>query len=176
MKKQNIVLLGFMGTGKSTVGKRLAKILGWDFVDTDAKIEALTGTSISEIFRKHGETRFRSEEVLLVKRLKERHHCVIATGGGTVLNPENWKELSQRGLMIALYAPLDEIYRRIGHRNDRPLLRGDREEIQALWERRQPIYGKADWVIDTTNRGVDEVVQEILQVIKGESDIEMAEN
>jgi shikimate kinase len=167
MEKHNIVLLGFMGTGKSTVGKRLAKDLGWDFIDTDAEIEELTETSINEIFRRHGETRFRSEEQLLVKRLKRRKHCVIATGGGTVLNPQNWEDLAQTGVMIALYAPLDEIYERIGHRNDRPLMKGDREEIEALWEVRQPIYGKADCVIDTTNMGIEDVVQEVTRVIKG---------
>lgn len=176
MKKRKIILLGFMGTGKSTVGKRLAKTLEWDFVDTDAEIEELTGSSIAEIFRRHGETRFRSEEELLIKRLREREDCVIATGGGTVLNPLNWEELSHDSMMIALYAPLDEIYRRIGYRNDRPLMKGDREEVEALWQERQPIYSKADWVIDTTNKGIEDVVQEVIQVVKGEITYERTEN
>jgi shikimate kinase len=167
MEKENIILVGFMGTGKSTVGKRLAKILGWSFLDTDVEIEELTGLTISEIFRRHGETRFRSEEELLVKRLKEKRKFVIATGGGTVLNPLNWEELSQDGLMIALYAPLDEIYDRIGYRNDRPLLKGDRQEIEELWLKRQPIYNKADYIIDTTDKDIDEVVMEIIEVIDG---------
>lgn len=176
MEKRNIILIGFMGTGKSTVGKHLAKTLGWSFVDTDVEIEELTGLSVSEIFRRHGETRFRSEERLLVRRLKERENYVIATGGGTVLNPQNWEELAQSGVMITLYAPLDEIYERIGYRNDRPLLRGDREEIEERWAERQPIYRQADWIIDTTDMGIDEVVQEIIHVIKGGASDERAEN
>lgn len=166
-EKQNIILVGFMGTGKSSVGKRLAKLLGWSFIDTDVEIERLTGLSVSEIFRRHGETRFRSEERLLVMRLKEQGNCVIATGGGTVLNPLNWEELDQSGVMITLYASLDVIYERIGYRNDRPLLKGDREEIEERWAKRQPVYRKADLIIDTTDMGIDEVVQEIIHEIKG---------
>jgi shikimate kinase len=176
MEKRNIILVGFMGTGKSTVGKRLAKVLGWSFVDTDAEIGDVTGLNISEIFRRHGETRFRSEERLVVKRLKEREHCIIATGGGTVLDPQNWEDLSKTGVMITLYAPLDEIYERIGHRSDRPLLKGSREEVQKLWEERQPIYGKADWILDTTDKGIDEVVVEIIQGIEGGLTFERAQN
>lgn len=167
--KQNIILIGFMGTGKSTVGKRLANSLGWSFLDTDAEIEKLTGLCIADIFKRHGETRFRSEEALLVKRLKDRKESVIATGGGTVLNPENWKELSQYGIIIALYAPLKEIYERIGQRNDRPLLKGSRREVEKLWVERQPIYEKADYVIDTAEKSIDEVVEEIILVIKGDA-------
>lgn len=166
-EKQNIILVGFMGTGKSSVGRRLAKLLGWSFIDTDFEIERLTGLSVSEIFRRHGETRFRSEERLLVRRLKEQENCVIATGGGTVLNPLNWEELAQSGVMITLYAPLDVIYERIGYRNDRPLLKGDQEEIEERWAKRQPIYRQADLIIDTTDMGIDEVVQEIIHEIKG---------
>ena len=96
----NIVLIGFMGTGKSTVGKRLAKSLGWEFIDTDVAIEELTGLSVADLFRLHGETRFRSEEALLVKRLSEQKGYIIATGGGTVLNPENWRYLAQHGVLV----------------------------------------------------------------------------
>lgn len=176
IEKPNIILMGFMGTGKSTVGKRLARILGWSFMDTDAEIERLTGLSVSEIFRRHGETRFRSEERLLVKRLKERENCVIATGGGTVLDPQNLEELAQSGVMITLYAPVDEIYERIGYRNDRPLLRGEREEVEKLWAERQPFYRQADYIIDTTDMGIDEVVQEIIQLIEGRTHDKKAEN
>ena len=157
-----IVLIGFMGTGKSTVGKRLAKVLGWEFIDTDREIEEVTGLSVAEIFKRFGETRFRSEEQLVVKRLSGREYCVIATGGGTMLNPENWKLLSENGLIIALYAPLDTILARVGHRNDRPLLKGSREELERLWACRQVVYAQADITLDTTNKGIDEVVNEIL--------------
>lgn len=164
---ENIILLGFMGSGKSSVGKRLAKSLKWDFIDTDAAIEEISGMSVQEIFRKHGETRFRSEEEVLVKRLQDRRHYVIATGGGTVLNPDNRELLSRIGLMVSLYASLDTILERIGNRNDRPLLKASPEEIEQLWSDRQPVYNQADLVIDTTDIGIDDVVREILQKIEG---------
>lgn len=165
----NIILVGFMGTGKSTVGRRLAKLLNRNFIDTDQEIERLTGMTVSEIFRRHGETRFRSEERLLVKRLSDQKGYVIATGGGTVLNPDNWQDLAQSGVIISLYAPLDEIYKRIGYRNDRPLLKGDRKEVEELWTRRQPIYNQANWIIDTLNKGIDQVVEEIVDLLEGGS-------
>lgn len=159
---RNIVLTGFMGTGKSTVGKRLAKLLAWDFVDTDWEIEEVTGLSVPEIFRRYGETRFRSEESLVVQRLCLQEQLVIATGGGTILNPTNWEALAQNGIVITLYAPLDVILDRVGYRNDRPLLKGSQEAIQHLWTERQDAYAKADFTVDTTQRDVEEVVQEIL--------------
>lgn len=167
MKIENIVLIGFMGTGKTSVGKRLAKHLNWDFLDTDLAIEEISGASVSEIFRKHGETRFRSEETVLMKRLRERKKMVIATGGGAPLNPENWEALSETGIIISLFAPIDTILERIGNKNDRPLLREGRDEAQKLWLSRQPIYNQADLVIDTTELDIDEVVNEILCKIEG---------
>ncbi|WP_425802783.1 shikimate kinase [Desulfitobacterium sp. Sab5] len=162
MKIRNIVLVGFMGTGKTTVGRRLAKHLNWDFIDTDAAIEEISGMSIPEIFRRHGETRFRSEEIVLVKRLLERDGCVISTGGGTPLSPDNWEMLSQMGYIISLYADIDTILERIGGSSERPLLKAGRDENERLLLSRQPIYDKADLTIDTTKSSIDEVVDEIL--------------
>lgn len=167
MKRENIVLIGFMGTGKTSVGKRLAKHLDWDFIDTDAAIEEISGMSVSEIFRKHGQTRFRSEETVLIKRLMNDKKKVMATGGGTPLKPGNWEILSETGIIISLYAPIDTILERIGTKNDRPLLREGREAAQELWLSRQPIYNQADLIIDTTELDVDEVVDEIMQKIEG---------
>jgi len=159
---RNIVLIGFMGTGKSTVGKRLAQSLAWDFVDTDYEIGEVTSLSVSEIFRRHGETRFRSEESIVVARLSQQERLVIATGGGTVLNPLNWNALAQNGIVIALHASLEAILARIGHKNDRPLLKGPREAIEKLWSERQDCYAQADFIVDTSQKNVDEVVKEIL--------------
>ena len=159
---RNIVLIGFMGTGKSTVGKRLAQSLAWDFVDTDCEIGEITNLSITEIFRRHGETRFRSEERIVVERLSQQEQIVIATGGGTVLNPLNWEALAQNGIVIALHASLEAILSRIGHKNDRPLLKGSQEEIEKLWSERQKCYAQADFTVDTSEKDVDEVVSEIL--------------
>ncbi|HWQ42906.1 MAG TPA: shikimate kinase [Desulfosporosinus sp.] len=160
---RNIVLIGFMGTGKSTVGKRLALSLVWDFVDTDLEVGEVTSMSVPEIFRRYGETRFRSEERLVVQRLSRQEQMVIATGGGTVLNPLNWKDLTQNGILIGLHASMEEIISRIGHKNDRPLLKSTKEEIEKLWSQRRECYAKADLMIDTTQKDIDEVVSEILE-------------
>lgn len=163
---RNIVLIGFMGTGKSTVGRRLAQSLAWNFVDTDCEIGEVNNLSVSEIFRRYGETRFRSEESIVVARLSQQEQLVIATGGGTVLNPLNWKALAEKGIVIALHASLDAILARIGHKNDRPLLKGPREAIEKLWAERQACYAQADYIIDTTEKNVDEVVKEIQALLE----------
>ncbi|MDR3599050.1 MAG: shikimate kinase [Desulfosporosinus sp.] len=159
---RNIVLIGFMGTGKSTVGKYLAQSLAWDFVDTDCEIGEVTNLSVTEIFRRHGETRFRSEERIVVARLSQQEQIVIATGGGTVLNPHNWEALAQNGIVIGLHASIEAILSRIGHKNDRPLLKGPKEEIEKLWSERQEFYAQADLTVDTTEKSIEEVVNEIL--------------
>ncbi len=171
----NIVLIGFMGTGKSTVGKRLAQSLAWDFVDTDCEIGEVTSLSVSEIFRRHGETRFRSEESIVVARLSQQERLVIATGGGTVLNPLNWNALAQKGIVIALHASLETILDRIGHKNDRPLLKGPREEIEKLWSKRQECYAQANFIVDTSKKNVDEVVREILTWLERRMEDELNE-
>jgi shikimate kinase len=162
---RNIVLIGFMGTGKSTVGKRLALLLAWDFVDTDLEVAEVTNMSVTEIFRRYGETRFRSEERLVVQRVSQQEKIVIATGGGTVINPQNWESLSRNGIVIGLHASLEEIINRIGHKNDRPLLKGSTEAIEKLWSERQEFYAKADYTVDTTQKDIDDVVSEILEVL-----------
>lgn len=164
---RNIVLIGFMGTGKSTVGKRLAQSLAWDFVDTDWEIGEVTSLSVTEIFRRHGETRFRSEERLVVQRLSQQEKIVIATGGGTVLNPLNWEALARNGIVVGLHASLETILGRIGHKNDRPLLKATKEEIEKLWSKRQECYAQAEFTVDTSEKDVDEVVSEILARLRG---------
>lgn len=162
---QNIVLIGFMGAGKSTVGRRLALELNWKFIDTDLVIEEVTGLTIPNIFRRYGESRFRSEESLVVKKICSGQHCVISTGGGTVLNPENFELLQQSGLVIYLYATLEAILQRVGN-SDRPLLKRSPAEVVSLWQSRQATYAKAHYTIDTTNKGIEEVVKEILSLVE----------
>ncbi|MDR3288587.1 MAG: shikimate kinase [Peptococcaceae bacterium] len=158
----NIILIGFMGSGKTTVGKALAKHLSWDFVDTDVEIEKVTELSIAEIFRRYGEIRFRSEECLLIDKIRSCQGCVIATGGGTVLNPENRQKLSAIGLMIHLQVTLEEASARITQKSTRPLLKGSREELEDIWRSRQPVYEEADVTVDTTNKDIETITQEIL--------------
>lgn len=159
---RNIALIGFMGTGKSTVGKKLARLLNWEFLDTDLEIERLCEMSVTEIFQKFGEKRFRSEETLLVKRLSDYNQFVIATGGGLMVDPENWRNLEKNALIICLYAPLDKLSERVGESSQRPLFKGKREDIEALWQGRQAVYAKADVTVDTTFKDADEVVDAIL--------------
>ncbi|MDA8228398.1 MAG: shikimate kinase [Desulfitobacterium hafniense] len=163
---KNIILIGFIGSGKSTVGKRLSKVLGWEFIDTDWEVEEITGLDIPGIFKRHGETRFRSEEVLVVKKIVSKTKVVIATGGGTVVNQESWEALAQTGVMIHLYAPVDVILDRVGHKKDRPLLKKDLEEVKNLWLRRQVIYQKADYTVDTSDKNIDQVVAAVLALVE----------
>lgn len=164
---KNIVLIGFMATGKSTVGRRLAQCLRRTFVDTDKEIEAVTGKTIAQIFAKDGEKRFRSEENLIVKKLVSREGLVIATGGGLVLNPGNFRLLGENGIIIALTAPPDIIFQRVKGKKQRPLLtKGDlRENINRLLQERQGIYQKADLIVDTGTHTLDETVGQITTFI-----------
>ncbi|MEW6621694.1 MAG: shikimate kinase [Bacillota bacterium] len=167
--KNNIVLIGFMGTGKTAVGKRVSKRLGKTFFDTDEDIEKVCGMSIGRIFNDYGEVRFRSEEHLAVKRACKLDNAVIATGGGVVLNQDNIDLLSDKGLIIALNADPQEIQKRVSKRNSyRPLLGNDKSvaKIIELLELRKPLYQKADFTIDTTGKDLEEVVNEVLQCIE----------
>lgn len=169
---RNIVLIGFMGTGKSTVGKLLAQSLGWEFVDTDFVIGEVTSLSVTEIFRLHGETRFRSEERIVVTRLSQLNQIVIATGGGTVVDPRNFEALAQNGIIVGLHASIEAIINRIGHKNDRPLLKGTTEAIEKLWSERQECYAQADFTVDTSQKNINEVVSEILARLERMTDNE----
>jgi shikimate kinase len=162
---RNIILIGFMGAGKSTVGKRLAAVLNWKFIDTDLVIEEVAGMSISNIFRRYGESRFRSEESLIIKKVCSSQSCVISTGGGTVMNPENFDVLKRSGFVIYLYVSLEDVLQRVGS-SDRPLLKRSPEEVLLLWQSRQETYAQAHCTVDTTNKGVEEVVNEILRLLE----------
>lgn len=111
--KKNIILIGFMGTGKSSLGRRLARRLGYKFIDTDSAIEKVTGKTVAQIFRKDGEIRFRSEEKLQVRKLSGQSGLVVATGGGTVLDQENVDLLKQNGIFICLRADPEIILQRV---------------------------------------------------------------
>ncbi len=166
----NLVLIGFMGSGKTTVGFRLAKALNWRFIDTDLEIEKLTGLTITRIFIKHGERRFRSEEELMVKKVALMSNAVIATGGGVVLNPENTRRLKVNGIIVWLKANPGAIVKRIGHNRNRPLLRprADAQRIKEMLKERERYYNEAaDIIIDTHGKKHEQVVAEILRKIEG---------
>lgn len=160
---KNIVLIGFMGTGKTAAGRRLAYRLKRKFIDTDAEIEKITGKTIAQIFAKDGVIRFRSEEALLVKKLAVREGLVISTGGGLVLDPENVQLLKENGVLIALTTPPEVIYDRVKNKNSRPLLmKGElQEQIHSLLKERHGTYDVAEFTVDTGTCIVDEVVEQI---------------
>lgn len=165
--EKNIVLIGFMGAGKTSVGRTIAQKLGWTFLDTDQEIERLNGLPVHEIFRRYGEIRFRSEERLLAGKLVTRQRLVIATGGGMVKYPENVELLKQNGILVWLKVGPEIVLRRVGKRAaDRPLLRGklNIEEIGSLLAEREAIYEKiADVVVANENKSLDELAREIIQ-------------
>ncbi|QNB45506.1 shikimate kinase [Thermanaerosceptrum fracticalcis] len=168
MMKTNIVLVGFMGTGKTAVGKRLAAVLNKEFYDTDQEVEAVTNMTIPQLFAKYGEVRFRSEEQLAIKRLSQKENCVIATGGSMVLDKENIEMLAEKGIIICLSAHPQVIYERVKRRNNRPLLKkGDLyETIVELMKQREELYKCADVHIDTSNLDFHEVIEKILAFLE----------
>ncbi len=151
---QNIALIGFMGCGKSSTGRRLASAFNYQYVDTDVLIEERAGMSVTDYFEAYGEEAFRALEHETIIGLEELHGVVIATGGGAPLNPENVSSLRKHCAIIWLSASPEVTLRRVGDRNSRPLLRGSTDPLQTIiqmYQQREPIYREAaDKRIDTS--------------------------
>ncbi|MDF2819642.1 MAG: shikimate dehydrogenase [Clostridiales bacterium] len=162
----NIILVGFMGSGKSTVGRELSSKLQFDFHDTDKIIESMEQMSVADIFEEQGEEAFRNMETELATKLKQNFdRSVIATGGGIVMRSENVQSLKEAGKIVYLKVSKDNVIERLERDKKRPLLQvNDREQrIIELLEKRNPIYtNMADHIIDTDNKTVDEIVKEIM--------------
>ena len=167
--KSNIILTGFMASGKSAVGKELAKRLRMDFVDTDELIEEKEGIKISQIFREKGEPYFRKVETEIIKKVAEDKNAIIATGGGVVLKEENMQVLRKNGMIICLSTDAATILKRTSRNHLRPLLEGEREErenkIKDLLGFRASYYQKADFIVDTTDLMVEETVEKIIKYL-----------
>ena len=161
---RNITLIGFMGTGKSSVGRLLAAHLFFQFVDTDARIENRACRSISEIFAQGGEASFRSLESQVVAELASADNCVIATGGGLAANEQNLASLKHHSLVVCLWASPDAIWERVRSQTHRPLLQGPdpQGKIRELLRVCEPFYRQADVLINTELRSVKEVTQHVL--------------
>lgn len=161
---KNVVLVGFMGTGKSAVGKLLAERLGRPFVDLDRKIEKEAGRSVAQIFQQDGEPGFRKREKEAVRQAAALREHVIATGGGVMMDEENVRLLKESGWLVCLTASPEVIlHRTTAALQTRPLLGGGKpkERIEALLKLREPFYAKADVAVDTVDRPVKEIVEEI---------------
>jgi len=153
-----------MGTGKTTVGRSLANLMNKEFVDTDLEIEKAVGLKIDEIFVRYGEVRFRSEETLVLNKMARKQNCVISTGGGAVLLPDNLTNLKTSSYIICLSAAPEVIQARVSRRI-RPLLRKDRslDHIQELLKEREAYYQGADLYVDTSGLDQDEVTALIFE-------------
>lgn len=156
------MLVGIMGAGKSAIGRRLAQCLDLPFVDADQEIEAAAGCTIDDIFARYGESEFRKGEEKVIRRLLRGPRKVLATGGGAFMSRRTREVIRERGISIWLRADLDTLVRRVGRRNDRPLLKGGdaREIMVTLMEQRYPVYAEADIVVDSTEGPHELVVQE----------------
>ena len=163
----NIVMVGFMGAGKTTISYKLAEILGLKYVSTDELIEKREKRKIKEIFARDGEQYFRKVEKEVVKEVTGQDDQVIDAGGGVVLDGENMEMLKKNGIVICLSARPEVILERMKDKNDRPLLNvPDRlERIKQLLQYREPFYKQAHFTIDTSDLDVNEVIKKILQVI-----------
>ena len=168
--KSNIILTGFMASGKSAVGKGLAKRLRMNFVDTDELIEEKEGIKISQIFREKGELYFRKIETKIIKEVAEYKNSVIATGGGVVLKEENMQALRKNGTILCLSTDAATILKRTSQNRLRPLLEGEKggkeNKIRALLAFRSPYYQKADFILDTTDLMIEEITERIINYIK----------
>ncbi len=164
----NIYLLGFMGTGKTSVGKLLSQRLGWQFLDLDEIIEEKEGLKIVEIFAKKGEPYFRDLESQALGELTCRDNLVVACGGGIVLREKNLSLIDNSGIGICLEASPEVIYERTKKFTHRPLLNVEdpQGKIKELLEKRAPFYAKVKYHIDTSNLTVEEVVEKIEELIK----------
>jgi shikimate kinase len=162
-----IVLVGLMGAGKTSLGKRLAKATGLPFVDSDTEIEKAANCSISDIFARFGEAEFRSGERRVIERILEGEPAIVATGGGAFMDEGTRKLIQSKAISIWLRADLETLVRRTRRRDDRPLLKaGDpREVLKRLIEERHPIYGEADIVIDVDEEQPKETTERLLERI-----------
>jgi shikimate kinase/shikimate kinase/3-dehydroquinate synthase len=164
---RSLVLVGLMGAGKSTVGRRLAQSLKLPFRDADHEIEAAAGMTIPEIFAIHGEEHFRDGERRVIARLLQEGPIVLATGGGAFMNDETRQRIAEQGISIWLKADLDVLMRRVRKRSTRPLLQNPDPEgtMRRLMELRHPVYATADITIDSHEAPHDKVVAEVIKAV-----------
>lgn len=166
---KNIVLVGFMGTGKSKVSKKLAEVWQKEVISIDVLIEQSEGLPIPAIFTEKGQRYFRSLEKKIVSEVSRKKDVIIDCGGGVVLDPENIRRLRKHGLIICLYASPEVIFNRLKRKKNRPLLdvKEPKKRINQLLEVRKEHYQQADHKVNTDNKTVTEVCREIMALVSG---------
>jgi shikimate kinase len=165
---RNIILVGPMGAGKTTIGKQLAQKMGRNFYDSDREIEKHTGANIPLIFELEGEEGFRNREKNILIELTKKQNIVLATGGGAVLDPDNRSQLSKHGFVIYLSAPITQLFNRTSKDRNRPLLqtKNPRKKLEEIIAARDPLYREvADIIIETDDKPVRNVVKNLLITI-----------
>lgn len=162
-----IVLIGMMGAGKTTVGRRLAARLGRHFVDSDEEVEKAAGMSIEDIFAAHGEADFRAGEVKVIARLLKESGIVLGTGGGAFMNAETRALIKQSAVSVWIKADFELLFQRVSRRSNRPLLKtaNPRETLQKLIDARYPTYAEADITITSRDVPQDQVASEVIDAI-----------
>jgi shikimate kinase len=165
--QNSLVLIGLMGAGKSAVGRRLAASLNLPFTDADSEIEAAAGQSIAEIFAEHGEAYFRTGERKVIARLLENGPQVLATGGGAYMDPETRAAVKEHGISIWLKASLRVLMKRVGRRDNRPLLQVDNPEtvMKKLMAERDPVYAEADITVESKEAPHEVMVGSIIDAL-----------
>jgi shikimate kinase len=162
-----IVLVGMMGAGKTTVGRRVAARLGRHFIDSDEEVEKAAGMSIEEIFASHGEADFRAGEARVIARLLKDHDLVLGTGGGAFINAETRVLTKTLGVSVWLKADFELLLQRVQRRSNRPLLKtaNPRETLQALIDKRYPIYAEADVTVTSRDVPQDQVAGDVVEAL-----------
>ncbi len=165
--EKTIVLIGMMGAGKTCIGRKLAERLGLPFVDADQEIAAAAGCSIPDIFALHGEAAFRDGEARVIARLLDDPVQVLATGGGAFMNEKTRAKIRERAISIWLRADIELLMRRVGRRNNRPLLqKGDpRAVLEKLMAEREPVYATADIIVDSMDGPRDAMVNKVIEAL-----------
>ena len=164
---RSIVLVGLMGAGKSTIGRRLAQKLGLTFVDADAEIEQAAGKAVQDIFRDHGETYFRDGERRVIARLLESGPQVLATGGGAFMNQETRNNIARLGIAVWLKADMSLLMKRVRRRDNRPLLKAEDPEqvMRSLMDERYPVYSLADIIVESRDVPHSSIVSDVIRAL-----------
>lgn len=167
----NIALIGFMGTGKTSVGRLVAEQLHFDYLDTDEMIQSATGKTVADIFSRDGEPAFRALEEKVVQEISTHSKTVVSTGGGLPVNSKNLASLKTHALVVCLWASPEKIWERVKNQSHRPLLHDEnpQKKIRELLAVREPFYKKADVLLNTELRSLREVAQQVVHQFRLES-------